>query len=59
MGHISTTAHSNLMNEALLESQEGVLYFITLALSDISTLASSASQSAHNSQTLQGFLNPL
>ena len=47
------------MNKALLESQEGVLYFITLALSDIFTLSSAASQSAHNSQTLQGFLSPL
>ena len=47
------------MNETLLESQEGVLYLITLALSDIFMLSSAASQSAHNSPTLQGFLSPL
>ena len=47
------------MNKKMLESQEGVLYFITLVLSDISMLSSGASQSAHNAQTLQGFLSPL
>ena len=47
------------MTKTLLESQEGILYFITLALSDICMLSSAASQSAHSSQTLQGFLSPL
>src|SRR6201996_853305 len=46
------------MNKPLLESQEGVLYFTTLALSEIPTLSSAASQSAQNSQTLQGVFEP-
>ena len=47
------------MNKTLLESQEGVLYFTSLALSMISTISSVASHSVQNPQTLQRFLNPL
>ena len=53
------TAHSNLMDKTLLESQEGVLYFTPPALSEISTLSSAALQLVQNPQTLQLFLSPL
>ena len=58
-GHISTTAHSILMNKTLLESQEGLRYLTSVSLSEVSTLASAASQSVQNSQTLPGFLSSL
>ena len=47
------------MNKTLLESQEGVLYFTSLALSMISAISSVASHSVQNPQTLQRFLSPL
>ena len=47
------------MNKTLLESQDGVLYFTSLALSMISTISSVASHSVQNPQTLQRFLSPL
>ena len=47
------------MNITLLESQEGVLYFTSLALSMISAISSVASHSVQNPQTLQRFLSPL
>ena len=47
------------MNKTLLESQEGVLYFTSLALSMISTISTIASHSVQNPQTLQWFLSPL
>ena len=47
------------MNKTLLESQEGVRYFTSLALSMISTISSVASHSVQNPQTLQRFLSPL
>ena len=47
------------MNKTLLERQEGVLYFTSLALSMISTISSVASHSVQNPQTLQRFLSPL
>ena len=47
------------MNKTLLEVQDRVLYFTTLALSEISMLSSSALQSVQDTQTLQGFLSPL
>ena len=58
MGHISTTTHSNLMNRTLLESQNVVPYFNSLALSAISTLTSAVSQSVQNTQTLQTLFEP-
>ena len=47
------------MNKVLLESQEGVRYFIPPMLSEISTLSRVASQPVPNPQTLQRFLSPL
>ena len=47
------------MNKTLLESQEGVLYFTSLALSMISAISSVALHSVQNPQTLQRFLSPL
>jgi hypothetical protein len=42
-----------------LESQEGVLYFLSVMLSVISTLYSTTLQIIQNCQTLQCFLSPL
>ena len=47
------------MNNTLLESQDEVLQFTSLALSAISTLMSAVLQSVQNTQTLQHFLSPL
>ena len=47
------------MNKTVLESQEGVLYFTSPALSMISAISSVASHSVQNPQTLQRFLSPL
>ena len=47
------------MNKTLLESQDKVLYFASLALSELSTLTSTVLQSVQNTQTLQHFLSPL
>ena len=47
------------MNKTLLESQEGVPYFTSPALSMISAISSVALHSVQNPQTLQRFLSPL
>ena len=47
------------MNKTLLESQEGVLYYTSLALSMISAISSVALHLVQNPQTLQRFLSPL